>query len=147
MYEHVLVPTDGSDPAAAAVEHAIDVAETYGATLHALYVGRIGDAPPGLIDEEVAEDPGGKMGSAALDLVGGPAEAAGVEYVERYVPEGPVADAILAYIEDNDVDLVVMGTHGRSGIDRFIVGSVAEQVVRESPVPVMTVRPEAEVDG
>ncbi|MFT4890372.1 MAG: nucleotide-binding universal stress UspA family protein [Halobacteriales archaeon] len=146
MYENVLIPTDGSDPAAAAVEHALDVAETYGATLHALYVGRIGDAPPGVIDEEVASDPGGELGETALDLVSGPAETAGVDYVERYVPEGPVADAILAYIVDNDVDLVVMGTHGRSGIDRFIVGSVAEQVVRESPVPVMTVRPEAAVD-
>jgi nucleotide-binding universal stress UspA family protein len=146
MYENVLVPTDGSDPAAAAVEHAIDVAKTYGATVHALYVGRIGDAPPGLIDSEVADDPGGTVGSEALDLVADPAEAAGVEYVERYVAEGPVADAILAYIEDNDVDLVVMGTHGRSGIDRFVVGSVAERVVRESPVPVMTVRSGIDVD-
>jgi nucleotide-binding universal stress UspA family protein len=143
MYEKILVPTDGSDPAEAAVEHAIDVAKTYGATLHALYVGRVGDAPPGLIDEEVAQDAGGQLGSAALDLVSEPAEAAGVDYVEQYVPEGPVANAILASIEDHDIDLVVIGTHGRSGIDRFIVGSVAEQIVRESPVPVMTVRPEA----
>ncbi|MFQ3294957.1 MAG: nucleotide-binding universal stress UspA family protein [Halobacteriales archaeon] len=143
MYETVLVPTDGSDPAAAAVEHAIDLAETYEATVHALYVGRIGDAPPGVIDEEVASDPGGNVAAGALDLVDDSAVAAGVDYVERYVPEGPVSDAILAYIEDKDVDIVVMGTHGRTGIDRFIVGSVAEQIVRESPVPVMTVRPEA----
>jgi nucleotide-binding universal stress UspA family protein/4-amino-4-deoxy-L-arabinose transferase-like glycosyltransferase len=144
MYETILVPTDGSDPAAAAVDHAVDVASKYGATVHGLYVGRIGDAPPGLVDQEIASDPGGELGQEALDLVGERAEAAGVEYVERYVPQGSVADAILAYVEEEAVDLVVMGTHGRSGIDRLVVGSVAEQVVRESPVPVMTVRSAAD---
>lgn len=64
--------------------------------------------------------------------------------VETAVVEGVPRSEILAYVEDEGSDLVVMGTHGRTGLDHYLIGSVAEKVVRRSPVPVVTVRLTAE---
>lgn len=67
---------------------------------------------------------------------------AGVEPVERTLDSDPsVPAAVRAYVEDHDVGLVVVGTHGRTGLDRYLLGSVTEQLVRTAPVPVLTVRP------
>jgi nucleotide-binding universal stress UspA family protein len=60
--------------------------------------------------------------------------------VETAVVVGTVHRSIRSYVEENDIDLVVMGTHGRQGIERFLLGSVTERTVRTSPVPVLTVR-------
>ena len=68
------------------------------------------------------------------------AEDDGVETIEGMVSQGSPHRAILDYIEDQDIDLVVMGTHGRTGLDRYLLGSVTEKVVRLSDAPVMTVR-------
>jgi nucleotide-binding universal stress UspA family protein len=59
---------------------------------------------------------------------------------ERVVREGIPHAAVLDYVDDSSVDLVVMGTHGRTGLDHYLVGSVTERVVRNAPVPVLTVR-------
>jgi len=137
MYENVLIPTDGSDGAAPAVERGLELAETYGATVHALYVAqpiytmeyggeRIVDA----LEEE---------GERATAAVAEKADERGLT-VETEVRRGTPHSQILDYVDDHDVDLVVMGTHGRSGIDRYLLGSVAEKVVRLSDVPVLTVR-------
>ena len=145
MYEHILVPTDGSDGTDAAVDHAIDLAETYDAALHTIYV----------VDANVGADAGvanvyanlEQAGERAVQDVVDRAEAAGVETVEGAVAEGVPHRAILDYAEQRDVDLIVMGTHGRTGLDRYLLGSVAEKVVRLSDVPVMTVRmPAAETE-
>lgn len=56
------------------------------------------------------------------------------------IVEGNPHEEILEYVSEHDIDMVVMGTHGRTGIDRVVMGSVAERVVRQSPVPVLTVR-------
>ncbi|PSP63029.1 stress response protein [Halobacteriales archaeon QH_7_66_37] len=75
-----------------------------------------------------------------------------VEQLARDVPvevtriEGSPAREIVSYAEDNDVDVIVMGTHGRSGVDRLLLGSVAERVVRSSSVPVLTIRVEVNAD-
>lgn len=60
---------------------------------------------------------------------------------KRIVKTGVTFVEIIDYIKDQDIDLVVMGTHGRSGIEHILIGSVAEKVVRKSPCPVLTVRP------
>jgi nucleotide-binding universal stress UspA family protein len=60
--------------------------------------------------------------------------------VETAIVEGVPKTAILDYVEDEGMDMVVMGTHGRTGLDHYLIGSVAEKVVRRSPVPVVTVR-------
>jgi len=139
MYRNVLVPTDGSDASAAAVEHAVDLAGRYDARIHALYVvdsgsyGVLGESTPTVV-EALRED-----GSQAVASVAATAADAGVE-VDTAVVEGAVHRSILDHADEVDADLVVMGTHGRQGIDRYLLGSVTERIVRSSSVPVLTVR-------
>lgn len=135
-YRSVLVPTDGSDRAAEALDRAVALAARSGATLHVLSVvdvGTIGaeaysgtDALVSASEETVAE-------AVAV------AEAAGVETVERVEVGTSAARGIRSYLADHDVDLVVMGTRGLTGVERYLLGSVAERTVRTSPVPVLTV--------
>lgn len=141
MYERILVPTDGSTGTAHVALQAIDLAEQYGATIHALHV----------VDETVeglATDAGEqlrKQGQQAVDQIERMAQAHGVDAV-TVVEEGDPAEDIVAYAEAEDVDLIVTGTHGRSGVRRRLIGSVAERLVRRAPCPVMTVRlPESDV--
>jgi nucleotide-binding universal stress UspA family protein len=142
-YERILVPTDGSAATHEAIEHAVDLAAEHGATIHALYVvnsASFASLPvesswenvASLLDEE---------GAAALDDVEKIASERGVP-VERVLIEGNPSREIVRYGENENCDLVVMGTHGRGGIDRLLLGSVAEKVVRSSSVPVLTVRVE-----
>jgi nucleotide-binding universal stress UspA family protein len=65
----------------------------------------------------------------------------GVSDVRREVLSGDPVEVILNVIENEDVDLVVLGTHGRKGLEHTVFGSVAENVVRRSPVPVLTINP------
>ncbi|WP_058828816.1 universal stress protein [Haloferax sp. Q22] len=144
MYSRILFPTDGSDCADAALDHAIEHARTYDATLVALYVAdvrEVGYAAPALSLERVREALL-KSGKQVLDRVAERARKAGVE-VETVVTEGTPASEIIRHADERDIDLVVMGTHGRSGIDRYLIGSVAERVVRGSDAPVLTVRQES----
>lgn len=137
MYDSILVPTDGSDTAQVAVEHAIDHAKRYDAALHTLYVV---EEPPS--DEAASPNVLEALestGKRAIQDVTDAAEAADVGTVEGSVAEGSPYRAILEYVDRNDIDLVVMGTHGRTGLDRYLLGSVTEKVVRSSPVPVLTV--------
>ncbi|MFB6068337.1 MAG: universal stress protein [Halobacterium sp.] len=115
-YDDVVVPTDGSAHAARAADLAVAVAGAFGATLHALHVG---DAD--LTGEVVAR-----------------ADAAGVPN-EAVVRQGNPGRTIVAYADEVDADLVAMGTHGRTGLDRRLVGSVAERTVRRATHPVLTV--------
>ncbi|MDZ7731329.1 MAG: universal stress protein [Natrialbaceae archaeon] len=66
--------------------------------------------------------------------------------VERVIRGGPPAHAIISYAVESEIDLIVMGTHGRTGYERYLLGSVAERVVRSAPMPVMTVALEPPVD-
>lgn len=137
MYDSVLVPTDGSDGTDEAVAHAIGMAEQYDATLHTLYVVESTRS-----NETPDEDPLGRVqdaGQNAVDSVAERARSAGVTSVEASVSRGVPANEILAYIDDYGVDAAVMATAGRSGESRDLLGSVAESVVRESPVPVLLV--------
>ena len=137
MYDDVLIPTDGSEAVAVAVERGIDLCERYGATAHALYVVQ----PLYTVDSGLShvQDAMREVGQRALADVERQAEAAGVDCVTT-LRTGAPHDAILAYVDDPGADLIVMGTHGRTGLRRFILGSVTERVVRISPVPVLTVR-------
>ncbi|AGN02633.1 universal stress protein uspa-like protein [Salinarchaeum sp. Harcht-Bsk1] len=141
MYERILVPTDGSAGVERAVEHAIDLATTHGATIHAVYV--VNTASYGGIPMETSwdgiRDVLSDEGQAALERVRTLAEAAEVE-AEAAVLDGSPSRQIVNYAEEADCDLIVMGTHGRGGLDRLLLGSVAERVVRSSEIPVLTVR-------
>ena len=139
MYDAVLLPTDGSEGTRAATEHAIDHARQYDATLHVLYVvdARIGvarETTPEAVFEELED-----QGRNAIEAVHSQARAADVETIEGAVARGDPHRAILDYVTAEDIDLVVMGTHGRTGLDHYLIGSVTEKVVRLSDVPVLTV--------
>lgn len=144
MYDRILVPTDGSQPAAAAIDEAIDLARVHDAELHALYVvepiplGRYSTGPGPASSEwdDVVEE----QRTEGEDAVAEVTDRAGEDVtVVESIEHGKPAAEILAYVDDADVDAIVMGTHGRSGVDRLVVGSVTEKVVRKSDVPVLTV--------
>lgn len=144
-YADVLVPTDGSTGAAFAARTAVDVARTSDATLHALSVV---DTTSVGVDVRVGDilDSLEAAAWSAVEAVERQANEAGVSSVETAVERGTPYRTILSYVDDHDVDLIVMGTHGRSGVERYLLGSVTEKIVRTSPVPVLTLRrgPEGE---
>jgi nucleotide-binding universal stress UspA family protein len=138
-YSDILVPTDGSEGAESAIGPAVDIARTYDARVHALSVidtMTMGvDARSGVILDALEES-----AQSAVDTVEEQATRASVSAVEPAIQHGSPYRGIRSYVEEHDIDLVVMGTRGRSGIERYLLGSVAEKTVRTSPVPVMTVR-------
>ena len=142
MFDTIVVATDGSDSVGRAVDVAIEMAERFDATVHALYVvddDEIASAPAAVRDEHrtaLAE-----RGERALASVC--AAADGVDErldVTTAVREGAPGEEVVDFADEVDADLVVTGTRGRHGEDRFLIGSVAETVVRTCPVPVLTVR-------
>ncbi|THE64706.1 universal stress protein [Salinadaptatus halalkaliphilus] len=142
MYDSVFAPTDGSDRSDIALEHAIDLAETYDATLHTQYVVQSSPAFESDLDDDVEADVYGSLfdaGERAVDAVADRATAAGLTDVETAVDRGQPHEEILEYVERNDIDIVVMATAGRTGPSRELLGSVTERVIRMSPVPVVTV--------
>jgi nucleotide-binding universal stress UspA family protein len=64
---------------------------------------------------------------------------------KRVIKTGIIFAEIIDYVKDQEIDLVIMGTHGRSGIEHILIGSVAEKVVRKSPCPVLTIRPKGKI--
>jgi nucleotide-binding universal stress UspA family protein len=163
MYNTILFPTDGSEGAEAALEHATDAARQHGATLHLLFVAQKEVGPSGMVGEEhddversdmVGEEhetqSTGMMRTESdlstieeqgQAIVGRVAESIGSEIpVETAILQGNPHERIIDYADENGVDLIVMGTHGRTGVDRYLLGSVTERVVRTADAPVLTVR-------
>lgn len=140
MHERVLLPTDGSDTADRAVEQAIDLANKYDAAFHALYVV---DKTEPVLNVRGSDESFDRLEEEGKDIVNDVterAQQASVSSVGGAVQRGEPAEAILEYVNVNDIDLVVMGTHGRSGLDRHLLGSVAEKVVRHADASVLTVQ-------
>ena len=147
MYDKILIPTDGSDVANNAVAHAIDLAEKYDAEVHALFVADTDMVAYSLGTEQVDRIRQGKFGEMtelaedaqeATSFVRERAEAAGLRFVERHAGGQP-HDVIADYARNHDIDLIVMGSHGRSGVRRALLGSVTERTLRSTHVPVFVV--------
>jgi nucleotide-binding universal stress UspA family protein len=142
VFGQVLCPIDFSDTALRALEQAAALANRLGARLTMLHVA------PTFARLNPLADPDGRplAGSSrdnviaemrrSLEQAGGAAD--GVTFL---ADEGDVAGTILARAEEIDADLIVMGTHGRTGLSHLVLGSVAEQVIRGASCPVLTVRP------
>jgi nucleotide-binding universal stress UspA family protein len=140
MYQTILVPTDGSPGAVAAAEHAVDVADRDGATVHALYVVDVRMSPVSAdVNEEEARALVEESDEEPTRRVRDLAERAGVPAVEA-VEVGTPHEVIHEYVDDHGVDLVVMGRHGHTGLERTLLGSLTERVVRTLDVPVLTVQ-------
>jgi len=139
MYDVILVPTDGSDVADLALEHAIAIADSQGAAVHLLYVVdmRLARAAPDLARDELRDalSGEGETVTAALERRVLDADLPATATVREGVP----ADEILDYASEADADLVVMGTHGKSQRERLLAGSVTDRVGHRAAVPVMTV--------
>ena len=144
MYERILVPTDGSGVAASAAETAINLAARFESELHFVYVIET-ERLAYLVDDSRAELT--RRGREAVEELEQRATSAGVTTKSEIVDEDrSVHRSVLEYADDRGCDLVVMGTHGRTGVGRLVLGSVAEQTLRESRVPVMTVHEETVTD-
>lgn len=137
MYERILVPTDGSVGTAHVALQAVDLAQQYGATVHVLHVvdADVRSLVAGLAGEDELEARGRTAVERLEQLV-----LAHDVAVETAIVEGHPAETILAHAEEIDADLIVAGTHGRTGMGRRVIGSVAERIVRHAPCPVMTIR-------
>ncbi|WP_248896739.1 universal stress protein [Haloplanus halobius] len=145
-FDAVLVPTDGSDCAARATDHALAIADRYDATVHALSVVDVqsiaGAYHGGTVSAEFIDSLSRERQEAA-DAVAEQARERGVD-VETTVLEGSPGRTITDYADEHGIDLVSMGTHGRSGVSRYLLGSVTERVLRTFPGPVLTAPPDTD---
>ncbi|MEZ3145742.1 universal stress protein [Halobaculum sp. MBLA0143] len=136
-YDRVLVPTDGSDDAERAADHVLALAAAMDATVHVLSVVDDAGLAPDLREGDAGAE-NERAAEAAVDSVVDAAADHGVDTV-RHVAHGDPVETIVEHVESEAVDAVGMGTTGRTGTDRILLGSVAEQTVRSAPVPVVTV--------
>jgi nucleotide-binding universal stress UspA family protein len=139
----ILFPTDFSEGSAQALQYAVDMSKRYGAKLYVIHViydiaKATGWYVPHVSMDEMYKDiqEGAKKELERF----GVEELAGVKNVERRVITGVPHEEIINFVSANKIDLVIMGTHGRKGIDKILFGSTAAQVVRHAPCPVLTVR-------
>ncbi|WP_290814329.1 universal stress protein [Halovivax sp.] len=147
MYDTILVPTDGSDIAETAIDHALDLAQRYDADVHALYVVDIGAVDISLGTEQVDRIKAGRFeempelqerARRATGSVVEKGDALGISVTEA-VQAGSPHRQIANYADDHGVDLIVMGSAGRGGVRRALLGSVAERTLRTTHVPVLVV--------
>lgn len=138
MYDNILLPTDGSDGTDRIVEHAIHLARENDATLHVLHVVNTSVVPLDAHSRAIYDEMEAAGRSSVVEIRER-ANDAGVHAVD-VLRRGTPYRAILDYAQEHDIDLIVIGTHGRSGVRRALLGSVAERVVRLSEAPVLTVR-------
>jgi nucleotide-binding universal stress UspA family protein len=143
--QRILLATDFSPHSAIAAKYACELVERFGAELHLLHAlethlattpvfGIAMVLPQYLHESRVAAE-------KALARILDPQWSAGHKFVPAIV-DGPAKVEIVRYARTHAIDLIVLATHGRSGLDHVIIGSVAEAVVRTAPCPVLTVRPE-----
>jgi nucleotide-binding universal stress UspA family protein len=141
-HDRILVPTDGSDGVERATDHATEEAATHDATTHGRYVLST-DSYAGLAMEsswDSADRLLRENAKAAVARIHGLAdEKDAAVRVETVTVEGKPSREIVRHSENEGCDLIVIGTHGRGGIDRLLLGSVAENVIRASSIPVTTV--------
>lgn len=139
MYDAILVPTDGSAGMERVSEHAIALAGLADAVVHTLYV--VDETAYVSIPEDARDQVRDALtgdGESATKAVAERAVDQGLE-TRREIRWGDPASSIIAYAIENDIDLIVMGTRGKTGFERYLLGSVAEKIVRASPIPVLTV--------
>lgn len=136
MYKKIIVTLDRSELAEQALPHAVALAEAFGASLDLVMIVPVSDT-----GNVVSVDWDAEIGQDQEYLAGLHArvEEAGVE-VHTELRRGNIAEEILHWADKAHADLIVMSTHGRSGLGRWVYGSIADRVLRHSTVPVLLVR-------
>ena len=145
MFKHILIPTDGSDLAERAASRGLELARILNAKVTAVAVTEtwnsvvIGDAalgfPPADYEKGVIE-----TATSVLARIAEMAKAAGLQCATVHVKDHFPDEGIIVAAKDNGCDLIVMASHGRRGLARLLLGSVASRVVALSPVPVLICR-------
>lgn len=143
--QRILLPTDFSKYAATATKYACELAEKFDAELHLLHAIEILPAyTPELatgLDFAATVNALKADADKSLTTLLDPKWAAGRKVIQAVIEGSPKVE-IFRYAKQHDIDLIVLSTHGRTGLAHVIMGSVAENVVRNAPCPVLTVRPE-----
>ena len=140
-FKKIMVATDGSVCSRLAANKGIELARLSGGTVYAVYVVSTEYFSSMAVDFdwERMHEALKKDGCKAVNYVKGIGELENVN-VKSILLEGHPADELIRYAEENEMDIIVMGTLGKTGLDRLLLGSVAGNVVRHSKVPVMVVR-------
>lgn len=144
MFRRLLLPTDGSDISLAAAERAVGMAKLFDASLRAVYVLEpypftgIGAARQAGFDEHMTASR--QAATVAFERIAQAAAAQGVPCQTLMVEAAQAARGIVEAATAAGADLIVMGSHGRSGLAKLVLGSVATQVLQASPVPVLVVK-------
>jgi nucleotide-binding universal stress UspA family protein len=148
MYQKILVPLDGSEVAECILPHVKAIAT--GCGVRQVVLLRVAEPIPAeispTIDFEEVQKAGVKPAKQYLARIKAQLSKEGLN-VEAEVLTGGAAETIINFVESNKVDLIALATHGRSGISRWVFGSVAEKVVRSSSVPVLLIRPKGFKSG
>jgi len=140
MYDRILFPTDGSEPAESVLDYALQIAAEHEATIHLLnVVDTSHDGLHGIRDDvsDVLE----QHGTEIVDEAARRATERGIDVVSE-VLHGDPSEAIVEYSTQSAIELIVMPTHGRRGLQRVLLGSVTERVINTADVPVISVNPE-----
>ena len=137
MFKHILIATDLGEPAQMALQHAVGLAQALGSKLTLLHVYGI----PTVYYPDNVNWPLEQLGKAAQASLDNAVAAVRKQLPDAtgHVEVGDPRDCIVAYAKSSGADLIVIGTHGRRGVAHLVLGSVAESVVRMSPIPVLTV--------
>lgn len=139
-FDEILVPTDGSAAAAEVIPHAVEIASRTGARIHAVSVLNFGDLVAGDSYQMPSDlqDHVKQRAVEAAEQVEQKATEAGIE-VTTSVPTGRPSRVLLEYVDEHGIDLVTIGTHGHSGIQRVLLGSTTERIMRHATIPVLSV--------
>jgi nucleotide-binding universal stress UspA family protein len=141
IYKKILIATDGSENGAQAISAGMEIARLSQGKVYALYVIDTTGYPPGTDDpkwREVIEEQFKTFGLELTATVEKASKEAGVE-VEFVTLEGNPAEKILNFAEKQDIDMIVVGSLGKTDLERFLLGSVSEKVIRNAKVPVLVV--------
>ena len=142
MYQHILIPTDGSELAGQAVTHGLSLAKSVGAKVTVIIVEEVFNWPP-LVEAGAREhlslyaEQIKKLATSALNRAGNAAKQAGVSCDTLQVSDAPPYQAIIATATDRGCDLIVMSSHGRSGLSAIVLGSVTNKVLTHTKTPVL----------
>ena len=142
-FKNILFPVDLSEVSEKIAPFVEEIAERFDAGVHVLFVARIFEHFNGIyVDHHAIETFEGEIVKGAEKKL---TEFVEASFKDRHcivkVFSGEPSDQILKYVRSEGMDLIVMGTHGRKGIDKILLGSVADYVIKNSPVPVVTVNP------
>lgn len=149
MYDRILLPTDGSAGSEEAIRQGLELARSLGSRVSFMYVLEspmaLYQTPESISYLPQLYDDLRETGNTALQRAASLAEAAGVSYNTHMVEDRTPADAISA--AESEYDLVVMATHGRSGFNRWMFGSVAEGALRRATIPYLLIRLGGDTDA